>query len=134
MKNETNKIEERVGLLKNARLELLRLHKTLIDAEREKYEEKNGQISSGQFLNLLLNEESFQWLRKFSALIVDIDEMFDLDDGFDEQMVEKHLSAMSDILMRKTTDENFNEKYQSYLESQPEVEKKNEEIVNLISE
>lgn len=134
MKNETNQIEKRVGLLKNARLELLRLHKTLIDAEREQYEEKNGQISSGQFLNLLLNEESFQWLRKFSALIVDIDEMFDLDDGFDDQMIEKHLSAMSGILTRKTTDEDFNKKYQSYLESRPDVEKKNDEIVSLISE
>lgn len=133
MENETNQIEEKINLLKRARLELLRLHKTLVDIEREAYEEKNGQISSGQFLNLLLNEESLQWLRKFSTLIVDIDEMFDLDDGFGEGMVEKHLSAMRDILNRKTADEPFNEKYELYLQNRTDVEKKNQEIINLIS-
>ena len=39
-------------LLKNARNLLLKLHKDLVDFERESYEMFNGKVSSGQFLNL----------------------------------------------------------------------------------
>ncbi|HSK70790.1 MAG TPA: hypothetical protein VK892_03775, partial [Pyrinomonadaceae bacterium] len=56
---------KRIELLRTARLELLRLHKNLVDYEREIYERENGRVSSGSFLQLLLNEKRFNWLRVF---------------------------------------------------------------------
>ncbi len=133
MENNTNELASKTTLLKESRLELLRLHKLLVDIERNEYEKNNGQISSGQFLNLLLNEDHLQWLRKFSTLIVDIDEMLDLDDGFSVEMIEKHLTAIKEIVELKTPDELFNNKYLSFLQAHSEVEKKNEEIKNFLS-
>lgn len=53
---------------------LLRLHKTLIDSERAVYEREHGALSNGQFLQALLEEPFFQWMRPFSGLLVEIDE------------------------------------------------------------
>lgn len=133
METKSNQTEDKTTLLKDSRLELLRLHKLLVDIERGEYEVINGHVSSRQFLNLLLNEDGFQWLRKFSTLIVDIDEMLDLDDGFSSEMTEKHLTAMKEIVELKSADDVFNKKYQEFLKSQPEIRKKNEEIKSMLS-
>ncbi len=62
--------------LKEVRLALLRLHKALIDAERGEIERRNGPMSSGHFLQMLIQDEAFAWLRPFSELIVQMDEAF----------------------------------------------------------
>jgi len=57
---------------------LLRLHKALLDSERTAYEEVHGRIPSpGAFLQLVINDEWFAWLREMSELIVQIDEKTD---------------------------------------------------------
>jgi hypothetical protein len=61
--------------LKGTRDGLLRLHKTLLDSERAAYERDVARITStGQFLQLVLNDPWFQWLRELSQLVVLIDE------------------------------------------------------------
>jgi hypothetical protein len=60
--------------LKEVRRGLLRLHKALIDAERAVFERDRGALSSGAFLQALIQEPHFAWLRPFSGLIVEIDE------------------------------------------------------------
>jgi hypothetical protein len=52
---------------------LLRLHKALIDSERKAYETRAGATSNGQFLQLLLQDPFFVWLRPFSGLIAAMD-------------------------------------------------------------
>jgi len=59
-----------VETLKYGRNILLTLHKSLIDFERGRYENLHGRLNASQFLNLLLENEDFAWLRKFSMLIV----------------------------------------------------------------
>jgi hypothetical protein len=130
----SEKINEKIILLKEARLQLLRLHKVLIDIERENFEKLNGQITSGQFLSLLLNDENFKWLRKFSTLIVEIDEMLDLDDGFTEPMIDKHLSKMRELLNLKTGDEDFDKKYKNLLQINSEVTVKHSDLKKFLSE
>ena len=78
-------------LLKDSRNRLLSLHKSLVDFERTRYEAFNGKVTSGQFLNILLEDEGLSWLRRFSTFIVVFDEMFALDDGFSDEMVESDL-------------------------------------------
>lgn len=134
MKLATNTTNSRILLLKESRLKLLRLHKLLVDTERENFENLNGKISNGHYLNLLVNDSNFEWLRKFSTLIVEIDEMLDLDDGYTINMIDKHLSQMGDLLDAETTDKDFNKKFKNILLVNSEVADKREEIVRLISE
>lgn len=129
-----NTIESKISLLKESRLQFLRLHKLLIDIERGKFENLNGQILSGQFLNLLLTDPNFEWLRQFSILIVEIDEMLDLDDGFAEDIVEKHFAQMRTLLRLEAADEEFNKKYKNSLESNSEVLEKHDALKNLLGE
>lgn len=69
---------ERLTKLRNG---LLRLHKSLLDSERAVYEHDIERISSpGHFLNLLLNDPYFAWLRELSQLIVLVDETLDLEE------------------------------------------------------
>ncbi len=57
------------------RITLLDLHKSLLDAQRIRYERDHGRIStSGEFLGLVLEHPAFAWLRTLSALIARIDE------------------------------------------------------------
>jgi hypothetical protein len=55
---------------------LLQLHKTLLDAQRVRYERDNGRVESrGELLDLVLRDPSFEWLRVLSALIARLDEL-----------------------------------------------------------
>jgi hypothetical protein len=61
--------------LRAVRERLLNLHKALLDSERTSYELTHGAIPSpGAFLQLLINDASFAWLRPVTTLIVQIDE------------------------------------------------------------
>jgi len=104
-----------------------------VDRERENFENLNGKISSGQYLNLLVNDSNFKWLRKFSTLIAEIDEMLDLSDGYTTNMIDNHLSQMRVLLDAETIDEDFNKKFKNILEVNSEVAEKREKIVKLIA-
>lgn len=54
---------------------LLVLHKALLDSERTAYEIVHGPIGSpAAFLQLLINNDRFAWLRPITTLLVQIDE------------------------------------------------------------
>jgi len=62
--------------LETLRHALLELHKTLLDAQRIRYEREHGRVeSSGELLDLVLRDASFEWLRVLSALIARLDEL-----------------------------------------------------------
>lgn len=132
MKKQAEAFEEKILLLKEARLQLLKLHKLLVDSERENYENENGKITSGHFLNLLVDNANFAWLRKFSILIVEIDEMLDLDDGYTINMIEKQFSQMRNLLNMEITDEEFKTKYKDFLQKNSEIAGKHGEIKTLL--
>lgn len=61
--------------LKDVRLRLLRLHKALLDAEKETYEAEFGRVRTNvEYFHLVLEHEWFQWLRPMSGLIAEVDE------------------------------------------------------------
>jgi hypothetical protein len=69
---------ERLTTLRNG---LLRLHLTLLDSERASYERDVKRIAgTGEYLNLVLNDPWFTWLRELSQFIVLIDETLDFAD------------------------------------------------------
>ena len=91
------RFDEAATGIKQARNELLRLHKILMDWDRARYEAQNGPVSAGKFLEMLLSEPQFEWLRVLSTLIVRIDESFDLDDGVSLDMLEGFRQEIRDI-------------------------------------
>ncbi len=107
----------KVETLKLARNILLTLHKSLLDFERVGYEQMHGKMNAGQFLNVLLENESFAWLRKFSMLIVEIDEMFDLKDGISDEMVESNIAKVRELITMEIPDETFRGRYQYALDN-----------------
>jgi len=71
-------VRERLTQLRNG---LLKLHKTLLDSERAVYERDVERITStGQYLNLVLNDPWFAWLHELSQFIVLVDETLDFED------------------------------------------------------
>jgi hypothetical protein len=102
--------------LKNARNILLKLHKSMLDLEREMYEGIHGQLNSSEFLQLLLEDEDFAWLRRFSMLIVEIDEMFALKEEVAEEMIAANLKKVRELVEMTEPDEYFRAKYQFALQ------------------
>src|SRR3954454_21986405 len=98
--------------LKKARNILLKLHKTMLDIEREMHEGIHGSLNSTEFLKLLLEDDDFAWLRKFSMLIVEIDEMFALKDDVSEEMIDANLRKVRELVDMNDSDDYFRAKYQ----------------------
>jgi hypothetical protein len=120
-------------VLKKGRDTLLSLHKSLVDAERALHEGIHGPVTATQFLNLLLEDPDFAWLRKFSTLIVDIDEMFAQRDGFAEESVMVHLTKMRDLVLFHSDDEVFIAKYKAALQQDREAAAKQGELRGLLA-
>ena len=107
--------------LKKARDILLKLHKSMLDLEREMYEGIHGPRNAGEFLNLLLEDEDFAWLRKFSILIVEIDEMFASKEPVTDEMLEANLAKVVQLVEMTEPDEYFKAKYQFALQRDPDA-------------
>lgn len=124
---------ENAETLRDARNLLLALHKALVDFERSIYEGTNGKITSGQFLNLLLEDRDFAWLRKFSTLIVEIDEMFAQKDGYSGEQIDTHLGKVRELLEMRFADEDFVYRYQNALQQDLDAAGKHAEIKSLLN-
>ena len=107
---------DNAAILRNARNLLLKLHKGMIDHERAIYEGINGPMNSGQFLNLLLDDADFAWLRRFSSLIVEIDETFESKEGLDESLVEELLKRVRGLVTLDDAEDYYRNKYEAALQ------------------
>jgi len=121
-----------VELLRTSRDLLLKLHKNLLDHERRIYEGINGPMNAGQFLNVLLEDPDFGWLRKFSTLIVEVDEMFAQRDGYSEETVEQHIAALRALISMEDEDETFRAKYQAGLQQDLDAAARHGELRSLL--
>jgi len=119
-------------LLKESRNLLLSLHKSLVDFERSIYEGIHGAQTGGQFLNVLIEDRDFVWLRKFSTLIVDIDEMFAQKDGSADDAVETHLRELRELIGMNSEDEEFIAKYVGALQQDSDAAAKQSELRSLL--
>lgn len=104
--------------LKDLSRAMLRLHKTLLEAEKAKYEAANGKISNPyDYLQLVLGDPHFAWLRKISALIALIDEAVSLRRPASETEAQALINETRILLSFEDEDENFNDKFQIALQN-----------------
>ena len=120
-------------MLRYARNVMLSLHKSLLDFERAGYERIHGQLNAGQFLSVLLEDEDFAWLRKFSTLIVEIDEMLELKDGIMDDMLKSNLEKIRDLVSMSDADEHFRSKYRFALQNNSEASSSHAKLLGLMS-
>ncbi|HJS51700.1 MAG TPA: hypothetical protein VJ781_07350 [Pyrinomonadaceae bacterium] len=112
---------ESAAVLKSSRDLLLKLHKGMIDHERSLYERINGPVNSGQFLSLLLDDAGFAWLRRFSSLIVEIDETFDSKEGVDQGLVDELLKRVRELVTLDDAEDYYRNKYEAALQENVEL-------------
>ncbi|NJL22164.1 MAG: hypothetical protein HC895_17270 [Leptolyngbyaceae cyanobacterium SM1_3_5] len=112
-----NADRQRLG---NLRLGLLRLHKTLLDAERIAYERSHGRVSNHRMLQLVISDEWFSWLHPLSELVVQIDEALKADEPVTAEVAKPLLDQARDLLT--SSDENrFTQQYRQALQLEPDV-------------
>jgi hypothetical protein len=118
--------------MRELRLGLLRLHKTLLDAERETYERVHGQVTGGELLQLAINHEQFAWLHPVSGLIVRIDELLDADELATAD-AEALLAGARSLLKPSETGSGFGQKYFAAIQREPDVVLAHREVTRILS-
>ena len=96
----------------------LRFHKTLLDAAKAGYEAKNGAIANANsYLQLVLDDPHFAWLRKISSLVALLDEAPSLRRPASELEAQALLGEAKKLIDFKDADEDFNDKLQTALQN-----------------
>jgi hypothetical protein len=102
---------------------LLSLHKTLLDSERVGYEASFGKIATpAEFLNLVMGDPWFAWLRTLSEFIVQIDEALDAKAGpVTEQLAGDFVRRARALLTPAETGVGFGLHYHNAMQRDPDV-------------
>ncbi len=105
--------------LESARVELLRLHKVLLDEERRAFEAERGPMGTpGQVLSLVMSDPYFDWLHAISRTIVKFDEMSETSDSNEEQAAAL-ITQAKNLILTKDADSDFSVKYKNSLQKNP---------------
>ena len=108
--------------LTRVRAALLRLHRTLLDFEREGYERARGKIgNSYEFLQLVMGDAWFAWLRQLSELIVEMDELLASKETPKEATALALVQQAKMLLTPSESGSEFQRKYFAALQQSPEV-------------
>jgi hypothetical protein len=103
-------------------LALRELHLALMERARRDYERENGVVSAAEFLQLLLTDPSFAWLRPLSELMADIDLAREADPEVREEIATA-VRPVVEHLLGSSADESgtFAGRYWQRVEDEPHV-------------
>lgn len=122
MTPENEMTEKTRQQLTNVRVALLRLHKTLLDFERENFEREQGKIgNSYEFLQLVMSDPWFAWLRQLSELIVEMDELLAVKETPGEETALALIRQASILLTPSESGSDFQRKYFAAMQQSPDV-------------
>lgn len=111
-------LEQRLNALRRV---LLNLHKTLLDAERVRYERLHGRITSGRLLQLVIADPQFAWLRPLSEIVVRIDELIDAEQSPAEEDVKALVGEARLLLLPADAATFFGRRYLESLQEEPAI-------------
>ena len=116
---DSSAARERLVALRNA---LLKHHKNLLDSERDLYERDIARIASpSQFLQLLLEDPHFAWLRELSQLVVLIDETLEWEEPATLADAEKLIAQARTLLSPSEQGSGFARSYYDAMQRDPDV-------------
>ncbi len=122
---------ERLVALRNG---LLKLHKALLDSERGVYEHDIARIHSpSQFLQLLLEDPHFAWLRELSQMIVLIDETLAADEPATEMDADRLVTQSRQLLIPAEEGSGFGKYYFEAMQRDPNVVMAHSDMLKVFS-
>lgn len=108
--------------MKDLRDGLLHLHSALLHSERYFYERDIERIpTQGRFLELVLYDPAFAWLRELSQLVVLIDESLDAGEPPSRTEADRFVAQARALLSPTQADTNFEARYLAALQRDPDV-------------
>ncbi len=120
--------------LKDLSKAFLRLHKTLLDDAKAEYEKVNGKIPNANvYLQLVLDDPHFAWLRKISSLIALIDEAVSIRRPATESESQALINEARILLGFEDADEDFNNKLQNALQNSADAVVGHNDVLTIIS-
>ena len=123
-----------VARLTDLRNGLLRLHKILLESERAMYEHEIARIpNAGRYLELVMNDPWFAWLRELSGLIVMIDEALAADVKPTEEDATRFAQQSKAMLVPAENGEGFAREYFRLLQRDPDVVIEHSAMMKVIS-
>ncbi|MEK6283747.1 MAG: hypothetical protein AABN95_25610 [Acidobacteriota bacterium] len=122
-----------VKRLQEVRTALLSLHKTLLEHERLGYERKHGKIdNSYEYLNLVMHNPWFAWLRHLSELIVQIDALLEARESSSDGEAAAIVDQARLLLTPNEGGPEFQQKYFASVQQSPEVVLAHAEFAKLL--
>lgn len=120
--------------LRKVRTLLLHLHKALLDSEKVLYEKEFGKIpSKGQFLQLVMGDPWFNWLRDYSQLIVQIDESFSPKEPFTLEQAQSLLAEAENLLTPSESGTERQKKYHDAIQREEAIAAMHQEAISLLN-
>lgn len=108
--------------LTDVRHGLLGLHKALIVAEQLTFERIYGRVdSTGQLLQLVMNDPWFTWLHPLSNMVVRIDELMDEEIDLTVEDVAVLLTEIRGLIRPSEMGDGFERSYYEALQRAPDV-------------
>ena len=103
---------------------LAELHRALLDAERRDMERETGRLSPGEYLQMLLHEPRFAWLRPVGRMVATLDgtmhEARKAGAAVDTEEVEKLCDQVAGIIAIRTRLES-GYRYRDLMQRDPDV-------------
>ncbi|MDO9117406.1 MAG: hypothetical protein Q7U39_05580 [Nitrospira sp.] len=120
--------------LTDVRHGLLGLHKALIVAEQLTFERIYGRVdSTGQLLQLVMNDPWFTWLHPLSNVVVRIDEMLDEECNLTTEDVAQILTEVRSMIRPSELGDGFERSYYEALQRAPDVVMAHSEMKKLLT-
>ncbi len=115
---------------------LLRLHKILLDSEKDHYEHEIGKVSTpGQLLTLVIHDPWFAWLHKLSELIVQVDETQEAKEPLPTSADANRLIARTKALLVPAEEgTGFAKRYDEAMQRDPDVIIAHGQMARLLAE
>ena len=125
---------DHAGNLREVRLALLHLHKTLLEDEREAYERLHDRIeNSYEVLRLVMHDPWFAWLHGLSELIVKIDEALDADEAPSAADTAAMIQQVRELISPDENGSEFQQKYFLSLQRSPDAVLAHAETMRVIA-
>jgi len=125
-------VRARLTALRNG---LLHLHKCLLDSERAAYERDVERIATtGQYLNLVLNDPWFAWLRDLSQFIVLVDETLDLEEPTTPADAARLITRGRELVSPAENGTGFSRRYFEVMQRDPGVVLAHRDMIRVFAE
>ena len=108
--------------IQELRTALLDWHKQLLESEQHDYERSIEKVTSaGKWLDLVIHDPRFAWLRELSAFIVRIDEQLAAEEGVTQSDARRFLDEAKTLLTPSETGQGFARAYWDAMQRDPGV-------------